>query len=171
MKKNKGLENFNYEIYTDGAIFKKLKLGGWAFCVLNNKEIYRLFNGFVLNTTSNRMEMTALINAFDFFISSSLIKCCLNIFSDSQYLVDTLYFQYIKIWENNGWKNSSGIDVKNKDLWLVLQNQERKLKNLGFKIEYHWIRGHSGNSYNVLVDQMAKQAKKDGLKNLKYATY
>ena len=142
------------EIYTDGACIGNPGPGGWAAIILYEDCEKKLFGG-EKYTTNNRMELTAAIKALE-YCSSKKIKENLSekikIYTDSNYLKDGIT-KWINKWEKNDWKTSDKKNVKNIDLW-------KKLKNLSKskQIEWKWIKGHSGNPMNDLVDQLAKEA-------------
>ena len=137
-----------YKIYTDGACSGNPGPGGWAAIIIVNNEIKDTFSGSEKNTTNNQMELMAPIKAIQKFKKKSEI----SIFTDSTYVRDGIT-NWIKQWEKNGWKTASKKPVKNKDLW-------KKLKNLSSKhsIKWIWIKGHSQDKYNNLVDELAQGA-------------
>ena len=137
-----------YKIYTDGACSGNPGPGGWAVIILINNEVKDMFFGSEKNTTNNQMELMAPIKAIQKFKKKSEI----SIFTDSTYVRDGIT-NWIKQWEKNGWKTASKKPVKNKDLW-------KKLKNLSSKhsIKWIWIKGHSQDKYNNLVDELAQGA-------------
>ena len=137
-----------YKIYTDGACSGNPGPGGWAAIIIVNDEVKDMFSGSEKNTTNNQMELIAPIKAIQRFKKKSEI----SIFTDSTYVRDGIT-NWIKQWEKNGWKTASKKPVKNKDLW-------KKLKNLSSKhsIKWIWIKGHSQDKYNNLVDELAQGA-------------
>ena len=140
-----------YKIYTDGACSGNPGPGGWAAVILVNNEIKEMFFGSEKNTTNNQMELLAPIKAIQKFKKKSEIL----IFTDSTYVRDGIT-TWIKRWEKNGWKTASKKPVKNKDLW-------KKLKNLSSKhsVKWIWVKGHSQDKYNNLVDELAQGAIKN----------
>ena len=142
------LFKMKYKIYTDGACSGNPGPGGWAAIIIVNNEIKDMFSGNEKNTTNNQMELMAPIKAIQKFKKKSEI----SIFTDSTYVRDGIT-NWIKQWEKNGWKTASKKPVKNKDLW-------KKLKNLSSKhsIKWIWIKGHSQDKYNNLVDELAQGA-------------
>ena len=142
------LFKMKYKIYTDGACSGNPGPGGWAAIIIVNNEIKDTFFGSEKNTTNNQMELMAPIKAIQKFKKKSEI----SIFTDSTYVRDGIT-NWIKQWEKNGWKTASKKPVKNKDLW-------KKLKNLSSKhsIKWIWIKGHSQDKYNNLVDELAQGA-------------
>ena len=142
------LFKMKYKIYTDGACSGNPGPGGWAAIILANNEVKDMFSGSEKNTTNNQMELMAPIKAIQKFKKKSEI----SIFTDSTYVRDGIT-TWIKKWEKNGWKTASKKPVKNKDLW-------KKLKNLSSKhsVKWIWVKGHSQDKYNNLVDELAQGA-------------
>ena len=137
-----------YKIYTDGACSGNPGPGGWAAIIIVNNEVKDMFSGSEKNTTNNQMELVAPIKA----IQKLKKKSEISIFTDSTYVRDGIT-TWIKQWEKNGWKTASKKPVKNKDLW-------KKLKNLSSKhsVKWFWVKGHSQDKYNNLVDELAREA-------------
>ena len=136
-----------YRIYTDGGFSIPRNAGGWAcIVVLNGKELrgYRI-NGVAINETSNRMELTAFIQGLKY--AQSIGSC--KIYTDSQYTVRG-YNEWMKNWKKKGWKNSSKKEIKNKDLWKIIDS----LKKSNIKVE--WVKGHNGDKFNELVDSLTR---------------
>ena len=137
-----------FTIYTDGACSGNPGPGGWGAVIFDEREKQRNISGKVKDTTNNRMELMAPIMALKKIKSKSDIM----IFTDSTYVKNGIT-EWIKKWEKNGWKNSNKKPVKNKDLWIKLN--ELCQKN---KVIWKWVKGHSNNKYNVLADRLATQA-------------
>tara|TARA_B100000029_G_C17528898_1_gene942639 strand:+ start:265 stop:711 length:447 start_codon:yes stop_codon:yes gene_type:complete len=142
------------KIYTDGACVGNPGPGGWAAIIISDSEKKELFGGEKL-TTNNRMELTATIKALEYFSSSKEKKIPLKIikiYTDSTYVKEGITV-WIKSWEKNNWKTTNKKDVKNIDLW-------KKLKKLTthYKVEWHWVKGHSEDPMNDLADKLAKRA-------------
>jgi ribonuclease HI len=140
-----------YTIYTDGACSGNPGPGGWGAVILDEREKQNNISGKVKETTNNRMELMAPIMSLKKIKSRSDI----TIFTDSTYVKNGIT-EWIKKWEKNGWKNSSKKPVKNKDLWIKLN--ELCQKN---KVIWKWIKGHSNNKYNILADKLATRAIED----------
>ena len=133
------------EIYTDGACKGNPGPGGWgAYFKFQNSE-KELFGG-EIQTTNNRMELIAVIEAIKSISESKKLK----IFTDSKYVKNGIQ-DWIINWEKNGWKTASKKPVANKDLWIQLN----KIKNIR-KIEWNWVKGHSGNLGNEKADYLAR---------------
>jgi ribonuclease HI len=137
-----------FTIYTDGACSGNPGPGGWGAVIFDEREKQRNISGKVKDTTNNRMELMAPIMALKKIKSKSDIM----IFTDSTYVKNGIT-EWIKKWEKNGWKNSNKKPVKNKDLWIKLN--ELCQKN---KVIWKWVKGHSNNKYNTLADELATQA-------------
>lgn len=138
---NKNLIN----IYTDGACSGNPGPGGWAYIIIN-KIIIKKESGGQLQTTNNRMEMTAIINALKNFNEKSNII----INTDSKYVINGIT-QWIISWKENKWIGSNKKKVKNYDLWKELDFL-RKIH----EVEWRWVKGHSGDNMNEMVDKMAR---------------
>ena len=139
------------KIYIDGACVGNPGPGGWAAIILLENKKKEIFGG-EKSTTNNRMELTAAIKALEYFVELKKKESSLKIFTDSNYVKDGITI-WIHKWKKNNWKTSDKKDVKNIDLW-------KKLKELtkNEKIEWNWIKGHSGDPYNELADKLAKKA-------------
>ena len=140
-----------YTIYTDGACSGNPGPGGWGAVIFDEKNKQNNISGKFKETTNNRMELMAPIMALKKIKSKSDVV----IFTDSTYVKNGIT-EWIKKWENNGWKNSNKKPVKNKDLWVKLNDLCHKNK-----VIWKWIKGHSNNKYNNLADQLATQAIQD----------
>ena len=137
-----------YIIYTDGACSGNPGPGGWGAVIFDEKKKQNNISGKVKDTTNNRMELMAPIMALKKIKSKSNI----TIFTDSTYVKNGIT-EWIKKWEKNGWKSSNKKPVKNKDLWIKLNNLCQKNK-----VIWKWVKGHSNNEYNNLADELATQA-------------
>ena len=140
-----------YTIYTDGACSGNPGPGGWGAVILDEREKQNNISGKAKETTNNRMELMAPIMA----LKKTKSKSDITIFTDSTYVKNGIT-EWIKKWEQNGWKNSNRKPVKNKDLWIKLN--ELCQKN---KVIWKWVKGHSNNKYNILADKLATQAIRD----------
>ncbi|MDR2808532.1 MAG: ribonuclease HI [Spirochaetaceae bacterium] len=139
-------------IYTDGSCSLNPGPGGWAFIILEGTDIIDRGSGAAPETTNNRMELYAVLSAFEKLCSFPTPPDIVQVFSDSQYVVKGIT-EWIGGWKYNAWKASNKQPVKNKDLWQRLDRITRK-----FHIEWYWIKGHDGNEYNELCDHAAKAA-------------
>ena len=134
-------------IYTDGSCLKNPGNGGWAAIINDNGDTKKI-SGSEKNTTNNRMELMAPINALKNVNPGDEIE----IYTDSQY-VKLGITEWINTWIKNNWKTSKKEDVKNKDLWLELYSLDQSLK-----IKWNWIKAHAGIPLNEEVDLLAKKA-------------
>ena len=133
-----------FKIYTDGACSGNPGKGGWAAIILDDSNQSSI-SGSESHTTNNRMELIAPIMALKKIKKKSEI----TIFTDSKYVKDGIT-DWIKKWKQNNWKSSNKKPVKNKDLWIKLDNSCQK-----HKITWKWVKAHAGNKYNSLADELA----------------
>ncbi len=134
------------EIYTDGACKGNPGVGGWGAILRFGETEKELFGG-VANTTNNRMEMTAVIEALRVLSRS----CDAVVFTDSSYVQKGIS-EWIHGWKRNGWKTADKKPVKNADLWQTLDQLAA-----GHKIEWRWVKGHAGHPENERADQLANR--------------
>jgi|TARA_B110000967_G_C18835139_1_gene536238 ribonuclease HI len=132
-------------IYTDGACKGNPGPGGWGALIIENNDKKEIYGG-ENQTTNNRMELSAVIEALKVIGKE---KCPLTIFTDSTYVLKGMS-EWIRGWKNNNWISSNKKPVKNKDLWLILDS----LASL-HKIEWIWVKGHSGHPENDRADFLA----------------
>ena len=134
------------EIYTDGACKGNPGVGGWGAILRFGGKEKELFGG-VVNTTNNRMEMTAVIEALKTLSRS----CDAVVFTDSSYVQKGIS-EWIHGWKRNGWKTADKKPVKNADLWQTLDTLAA-----GHKIEWRWVKGHAGHPENERADLLANR--------------
>jgi ribonuclease HI len=134
-------------IYTDGACLGNPGPGGYGVVLLHGKERKEFSRGFRL-TTNNRMEMLACIVGLQALKSA----CAVTLYSDSQYVINSMTKGWALRWRKNRWKRN-GVDVPNSDLW-------EKMLDLcdNHKVTFNWVRGHAGNKENERCDQLAREA-------------
>ncbi len=135
------------KIYTDGSCLKNPGNGGWAAIININGKIKKI-SGNEKNTTNNRMELMATINALKEMSTRDLIE----IFTDSKYVKNGIT-EWVNNWILNNWKTSKKEDVKNKDLWIELYKLNQSLN-----IKWNWVKAHAGDPLNEEVDMLAKKA-------------
>lgn len=134
------------ELYTDGACKGNPGPGGWGVLMRHGKHEKEMCGG-ELNTTNNRMELTAAIKGLE-----ALTRPCEVILTtDSQYVRQGIT-NWIDGWKKKGWKTASKQPVKNKDLWQKLDEM-----NHTHTIEWRWVKGHAGHDENERADQLANQ--------------
>ncbi|WP_370545296.1 ribonuclease HI [Glaciecola sp. MH2013] len=134
-------------IYTDGSCLGNPGPGGYGALLIFNKHKKRISKGFKL-TTNNRMELLAPIVA----LNSLTERCDVAIYTDSQYVKNGIN-QWIHNWKKNGWKTKDKKAVKNADLWKKLDEAVNQ-----HEVEWHWVKGHSGQAENEEVDDLAREA-------------
>lgn len=138
-------------IYTDGGCSGNPGPGGWGVVVIFNGEARQLSGG-EKNTTNNRMELTAAINALSIIKNTPDFKnhkITVNI--DSQYVKNGITV-WIKGWKLKGWKTADKKPVKNQDLWIQLDEL-----NSALNISWNWVKGHAGIEYNEICDQLCQK--------------
>lgn len=163
-------ENF-ITIYTDGACQgngNANAVGGWAFICINNEGQNYVRYGGEVGTTNNKMELTAVAEALEYFTTIADLENKLEIVSDSKYVIDCLTKKWYKKWVLNGWKTATGAEVKNPELWQkILDLIENKIGKE--TINFKWVKGHNGNVFNEVADRLAvkglEEAKKERIKN------
>jgi ribonuclease HI len=137
-------------IYTDGACSGNPGPGGWAALLMFGEMKREIFGG-EANTTNNRMELMATIAA----LKQLKEACEVALFTDSKYVLQG-YTEWLPGWVKKGWKTADKKPVKNVDLW-----QELAAAAAAHHIQWHWVKGHSGNTHNDRVDALAvEQAQK-----------
>ena len=135
------------QIFTDGACSGNPGPGGWA-ALLRYGDNEKTLSGGKPDTTNNRMEMMAVIEALE----SLKRACTVAIHTDSRYVMDGMT-QWIHKWKASGWKTAAKKPVKNADLWQRLDDAASQ-----HAIEWHWVKGHSGHPENERVDALARRA-------------
>ncbi len=135
------------EIYTDGACSGNPGPGGYG-AILKYGDKIREISGYSVETTNNRMEMTAVIEA----LKQLKRPCKIKIFSDSTYVVKGMN-EWLPGWIKRNWLTSEKKPVLNKNLWENLVKLSKP-----HKIEWSWVKGHNGNPYNERCDQLAREA-------------
>lgn len=134
------------EIYTDGACRGNPGPGGWGALLQygdNEKEIF----GGEQDTTNNRMELTAAIEA----LKALKRPCELTLYTDSQYVRKGI-LEWIDGWKARNWKTAAKKPVKNDDLWKALDEQVQR-----HQIKWVWVKGHAGNVGNEKADELANR--------------
>ncbi len=132
-------------IYTDGACSGNPGPGGWG-AILRYKDTEKELSGGAADTTNNRMELTAVIEALDILKE----PCVVELYSDSKYVIGGLSKGWAKGWQKRGWIKSDKKPALNPDLWerlLALTDRH--------EMRYHWVKGHAENEKNNRCDQMA----------------
>ncbi len=142
--------NKNLEIYTDGSSLGNPGPGGWGTVVVEDNKIIKEIGGSDKDTTNNRMELQATIEALK-YMNKHYHEHTVTIYADSAYVLGGIT-NWIFGWEKNGWKTSKKDPVLNQDLWKELIEQVRIFKG---KIIWQKVKGHSGHVYNDKADEIA----------------
>ena len=135
------------QIFTDGACKGNPGPGGWG-ALLRKGATERELSGAQADTTNNRMEMTAAIEA----LSALKRPCAVDLYTDSKYLIDGIT-KWLSGWQKRGWKTADKKPVKNEDLWRRLAELDAT-----HRITWHWVKGHSGHAENERVNKLASDA-------------
>ncbi len=138
-------------IYTDGGCSPNPGAGGWGAVLISpERRGYRKeISGADPETTNNRMELTAAIQAF----RALKVECQVVMHTDSRYLRDAFENGWIAKWQRKGWERRRGQPVLNQDLWQELIELSNK-----HEVTWKWVRGHAGNKENNRCDQLATNA-------------
>lgn len=137
------------EIYTDGSC-RKTKRGGYGVVLLFGNARKELC-GRVEDTTSQRMEMFAVIKGFEALKE----PCIVTVYSDSAYVVNAHKERWFDKWQRNGWQTTLKEPVKNQDLWEKLIEFDKI-----HKATFHWVRGHGTCAENIRADELATMSSK-----------
>jgi ribonuclease HI len=132
-------------IYTDGACSGNPGPGGWG-AILNYNGTVKELHGGEANTTNNRMELRAAIEA----LNALKRACSVEMHVDSQYVKDGIT-KWIHGWKKNGWKTADKKPVKNVELWQALDAAIAR-----HEISWHWVKGHAGHPENERADELAR---------------
>jgi len=134
------------EIFTDGACRGNPGPGGWG-ALLRYGDVERELFGGDLNTTNNRMELQAAIEA----LRALSRPCSVDLTTDSVYVRDGIT-TWLDNWKKKGWRTAARKPVKNVDLWQALDNESQR-----HQVRWHWVKGHSGHAENERADQLANR--------------
>lgn len=135
------------DIFTDGACSGNPGPGGWG-AILRYGEIEKELSGGEPDTTNNRMELTAAIEA----LNALNEPCQVDLYTDSSYVKDGIG-GWIEGWKRNGWKTAAKKPVKNVELWQALEEARDR-----HDVTWHWIKGHAGHPENERADELARHA-------------
>jgi ribonuclease HI len=142
------------EIYTDGACKGNPGPGGWGAVLMSAGSEKELFGGEV-STTNNRMELMAVIEA----LTALKRPCQVTLYLDSEYVRKGIT-EWIAGWKARGWRTAAKQEVKNVDLWKRL---DAAVFGAGHRIEWRWVKGHSGNPGNERADMLANRGVEQAL--------
>ena len=145
------MERAPIQLYTDGACSGNPGPGGWG-AILQFGPHKKEMQGYMAGTTNNRMELFAAISA----LGALKKPCNVQLYSDSNYLVQAFNDHWIDNWKKNGWKTSNGTKVENQDLWFILDAQTRK-----HHVTFIKVKGHEDHPENNRCDEMAREAVKE----------
>ena len=134
-------------IYTDGSCLGNPGPGGWA-AILNWREHERVLSGAEASTTNNRMELMAAISALEALKGPSEVQ----LWSDSRYVIDGIT-RWLPGWKQKNWRLSNKSPVRNKDLWIRLDQASST-----HSIAWNWVKGHADDPMNIRVDHLAQKA-------------
>ncbi len=144
------------EIYTDGACSGNPGVGGYCAILIYN-GVEKVVSAAEKETTNNRMELLAVIKGLECLKES----CKVNLYSDSQYVVDAFNQKWIDSWVANGWRTAGKKEVKNIDLWKTLVELTKT-----HNVTFIKVKGHADNEYNNRCDQIAVSEYKKILENI-----
>lgn len=133
-------------IYTDGACSGNPGPGGWGVLLIFGDQSKELSGG-AADTTNNRMELTAAIEA----LTALTRPCKVDLYTDSSYVKDGIT-QWIDRWKRNGWRTANKKPVKNEELWRALDEALAR-----HDVTWHWVKGHAGDPGNEKADELARQ--------------
>jgi ribonuclease HI len=139
-------------MYTDGACRGNPGPGGWGV-VLSYRGNDRTLQGYAADTTNNRMELSAVIEG----LRALKRPCDVELYTDSKYVMQGIN-EWIRTWKRNGWKTAGRKPVKNFDLWKQLDDEAAR-----HRVQWKWVKGHSGNAGNERADQLANAAIDEGI--------
>ncbi|MEK9944552.1 MAG: ribonuclease HI [Alphaproteobacteria bacterium] len=133
------------DAYTDGACSGNPGPGGWGVLLLAGEHEKELTGG-AAQTTNNRMELTAAIEALNAVKAADTVR----LHTDSTYVRDGIT-QWIDRWKKNGWRTAAKKPVKNEDLWRALDDARTR-----HTVEWYWVKGHDGHPENERADALAR---------------
>ena len=134
-------------IYTDGACRGNPGPGGWGV-FLSTPQQHKTLKGYEPDTTNNRMELVAVIEA----LRALKQPCHVELITDSKYVMQGIN-DWMPNWKRNGWKTAARKPVKNVDLWVELDEEVQR-----HEVDWRWVKGHSGVEGNERADQLANAA-------------
>ncbi len=155
--------NKEIQIYTDGSSLGNPGPGGWGVVIISSMQkvesskeekdqIIKELGGFEKNTTNNRMELQAVIEALKYLRKSDFLNIKeVTICADSSYVLSGIT-SWVYNWENNGWRTANKKEVLNQDLWKEMIGLVR---SIDIKINWEKVKGHSGHVYNDRADEIA----------------
>lgn len=148
------------EFYTDGAFSSKTEMGGWACVCLEEDMIIAQESGYEPYSTNNRMELMAILCAFETATAIETGHTKVIVYTDSAYAANAFNQQWYAKWMQNGWKTADKQDVKNQDLWKRIIALYIRLKER-FDLEIIKVKSHATDKWNNYVDLLAVKARKE----------
>lgn len=142
-----------YKVHTDGSCLGNPGPGGVGIVILKNNEVISELSFGEVDTTNNKMELTAIIAAISYIREELNYDGIIEMFTDSMYVVKGMN-EWRHNWKKKKWKNSKGKPIENLEYWIVLDE-------IGNDCTYTHEYGHSGNTYNELANTLAQAAAKD----------
>jgi ribonuclease HI len=146
-------------VYTDGSCNNRLpdeeRFGGWAFLIRFENGRTEYSGTIAAPTTSQRAEMSAVLNCLQELIEQKVNRSLILIHSDSAYIVNCLHQGW---WQ--GWQEMNYLGIKNRDLWEAMLKCIKELRNYKNKVKFVKVKGHSGNRWNEVVDELASRERK-----------
>ena len=140
-------------IYTDGSCTGNPGPGGFGALVYDPDGNETLIAGGEPESTNNKMELSAVIEALRFVsVNPELRQHRITVYTDSQYITKAYSQNWFRNWESNGWRTSQGKPVQNQDLWKALLVLTRELRP-----SWQWVKGHSGHPQNERCDRIASK--------------
>ena len=142
------------EIYTDGSLKKinTITFGGWAFIVTKDNQSVYIESGSCYDTTNQRMELTAVVKALEYYSKKRLPTQKVVIYTDSAYIANCYLQEWYVKWQENGWIKSDHKDVINKDLWMKIVPYFEN-----FWYDFRKVKGHSADFWNTKCDEIAQK--------------
>lgn len=137
-------------IYTDGGSEPNPGPGGWGAILISESRHEKELSGAAPETTNNRMELTAAIEA----LRALKVPCRVTLYTDSQYLRRGIT-EWLPGWAARGWRRKGAKPIQNVDLWQALNEEVQR-----HTIDWRWVKGHAGDHYNERVDRLATQARR-----------
>jgi ribonuclease HI len=135
--------------YTDGGCHGNPGPGAWAFVLVDDGNIKFENSGFSEETTNNKMELQAVIEALKYLKSNTSI---IELYTDSIYVKQGIS-SWIHNWKKNGWRTANKKPVKNQEYWRELDSLVSQID-----VDWRWVKGHSGNLYNERCDELVQIA-------------
>ncbi|MBQ7491043.1 MAG: ribonuclease HI [Clostridia bacterium] len=133
------------EIYTDGSCSGNPGPGGWG-AILRYHGVEKELSGGAPDTTNNRMELTAVIEA----LSALKEPCAVDLYTDSRYIASAIREGWLESWKARGWKKADKSPVLNRELWEALDGLLAR-----HTVAFHWVKGHADNAFNNRCDTLA----------------